>query len=486
MNMNRPAIALVRSLWAALWIASALSCSTKGDFSENRPPETRFSIDKIDLSGDDRLNSRVELSWFGTDIDGYVAGFEISTDSLNWLFTEKNDSVFRFELPEGADTVDIDLWIRALDDAGAVDPTPDRLRIPLKNSPPFCSFDAKSLPGDTALAVISFRWTAGDPDGAGGLNKAYLRLNQDDWFEIDKNQGLVSLVADTANPGTAFVYYGTRRQPESLKVEGLNLSGLNTLFLRVTDLAGAESALDSSGTIFLKPKTSDLLVVGAQPASVRSVYLSTLQSTNTSYDLLDCHANNSASAPRLWDPTFDLILGLYKKALIYSDASTLPPNPVSGLEAALLSHIAPAVQRYTDKGGRSFTTTSFAANSDLTAVIGAFPIDGLVVSVGQARIAPDSGLYALDTLRYPELKPIFFDFGVDPIVRSVDSEDFYRGRLTKLSGWSGDNLVATLRRNASGKPQQVFFSVELHKYNSDPQALSELFDTLLNDDFNGN
>jgi len=254
----------------------------------------------------------------------------------------------------------------------------------------------------------------------------------------------------------------------------------------VTDLAGAESAIDSSNAIFLRPKTSDLLVVGAQPASVRSVYLGSLQSSNTDYDLLDCFANNSASAPKLWDPTFDLILRLYKKALIYSDASTLPPNPVSGLEAALLSHIAPAIQRFTDKGGRSFTTTSFAANSDLSAVIGAFPIDGLVVSVGQARIAPDSGLFALNSLRYPELKPVFFDFGVDPIVRSVDSEDFYRGRLTKLSGWTGDNLIASLRRNSSGKPQQVFFSVELHKYNSDPQALTDLLDTVLNDDFDGN
>ncbi|MBI1315250.1 hypothetical protein GC167_00090 [bacterium] len=471
------------SAWAVMGM---IGCTPQGNFGPNRAPETAFSVEKIELTGENRLNSRVELSWYGTDVDGYVAGFEISTDSLNWNFTERNDSVFRFSLPPGSDTADIDLWLRSIDDQGLADPSPARLRIPLKNSPPEVAFDTKSLPSDSVLAVFTFRWTASDPDGDNSLEKAFLKANTGPWIEIDKNQALISLVLDTAQPGKAYVYYGTRRSPEAFQIDGMVPGGENRLYLKTTDLAGAQSLPDSTDAVVVRPKTADLLVVGAQPASVTSVYLGVLQSINVDYDLLDCFVNSSSQAPRLWDPSFDLILGLYNKAFVYSDATTLPPNPVSGAEQPLLPLIAPSIQRFTDRGGRSLTTTSFAANSDLTSLTGPFPFDGLVVSVGQARIAPDSGMYALDTTRYPDVRPTFFDFGVDPLIRSVDSEDFYRGRLTKLSGWTGDNLMGSLRRNGAGQPQQVFFSVELHKYNADLPALEALFDLILNEDFDGN
>ena len=89
---------------------------------------------------------------------------------------------------------------------------------------------------------------------------------------------------------------------------------------------------------------------------------------------------------------------------------------------------------------------------------------------------------AINPANYPNVFPNFVDFGVDPIIPSLDAEPFYRAKLTKLSGWNGDNLMGVRRRNGSNQINQVFFSVELHKYNLNATNLNNLFDQILNND----
>jgi len=61
------------------------------------PPDTHISIEKIDLQGENRLNSSVYLTWFGTDKDGYVVGYEYSIDeiplTLTFLFVPMTTAV---------------------------------------------------------------------------------------------------------------------------------------------------------------------------------------------------------------------------------------------------------------------------------------------------------------------------------------------------------------------------------------------------------
>ena len=469
---------------ALLLFVGIFGCTKTGELLPNEAPDTFISIDSISLVGDNRLNSRVQLSWFGTDKDGWIEGFEISLDNTSWTFTQSQDSLFQFSLPAGADTVDIELWIRAIDNQGEVDRNPAFLRIPLKNTPPDVQFEEKSLPGDSLRSVISFRWNYSDRDGNESVTKAYLKLNSGAWQEIDRNQRLISLVLDPSVPSgqaSGNLYYGTQTQ-SSLTISGLEAEGDNTLYLKVEDLGGAESKVDTSNTFFLRQKKNDVLLIGSQPTSVRDVYVNAFNQSGILFDLEDYYVNTSANAPKFWQPSFYLLIQLYDKLFIYTDPTTLPPNEVTGEELSLLAFAASALQQFTDKGGKSFTTTSFTPSADITPLIGAFPIDGLVLSAGQARIVSDSGLYSTQGSIYPNLFPNAIDIGVDPIIKSADSEDFYRGRLTKLSNWSGDNLIAS-RRFRNGNVNQVFFSVELHKYIRTPQALTDLIDQVFNDDF---
>ena len=103
-----------------LFFASLSGCK-KGEQLENQPPETYTSVASINLTGEDRLNSVITLEWWGTDPDGTVEGYEVSFDQSTWSYTEDQDSTFQFSINAGSDTVDIDLWIRAIDNDGAVD-----------------------------------------------------------------------------------------------------------------------------------------------------------------------------------------------------------------------------------------------------------------------------------------------------------------------------------------------------------------------------
>src|SRR5690554_2233063 len=101
----------------------AFSCK-KGEKHANLPPEIKLAFESINLSGENRLNSTIQLSWFGTDKDGFVQGYEISFNNKNWYFVTTVDSTFQFPLEAGKDTTDIHFYVRSIDNLNEPDPTP--------------------------------------------------------------------------------------------------------------------------------------------------------------------------------------------------------------------------------------------------------------------------------------------------------------------------------------------------------------------------
>lgn len=452
--LPRPALRLAA---LSLSLGLALACEP-GVPVENQLPETRMSVDRIDLSGPDRLNSVVKLAWFGSDADGYVVAYELRVGEGPWVRTTQTDSTLVLGIPAGQDTADLAVEVRAIDHEGGIDPSPARLVVPIKNTPPSAEFTTSSFPDVPVWNAVTFQWFAEDPDGAGSITDVELRVNGGAWRPIDPNQKLVSLVLHAS--GATALYYGNQEASAANWGYALDTAGPSLLEIRARDLAGAWSAPDTAPSVTVKMPQSKLLVVASHSAAADAAWSSDLAALGVDYDLLDLLSNSGAARPRSWNPGFRHTLRGYDAVVVYT-ASSVMLDPQTGLTKLPLAHMGPAIQRFGEAGGRVLVSASFSATSDLTDLVGTFPIDGLVTSTGQVRLVTDSALVAQQS-GYPNLKSTNVLIGLTPMVASADAEVLYRGQLSKLSGWQGDNLMGVLRRK-QGAVQSVFLSFDLHR-----------------------
>ncbi len=481
--MPKPNTHLIRKFIVVAWaLFIFLSSCKEGTPIANKPPETSISVKKINLSGQNRLNSNVQLTWNGTDPDGYVIGYEFNINNGMWYFTEKQDTVFKFSLPPNQDTTDIQFNVRAIDNNSIPDPTPATLILPLKNSPPEIEFIKKSLTEDSALLVYTFQFETMDQDGNESIKNAYIKANNGQWTSIDLNQNMLSLVAQNPNNigrTKANIYYGTNKQNENIQLDGFINGGNNIFYLKCVDQAGVESKIDTSETVFIRPKTADLLVVGVQPKVVLQSYKTILDASGQNYDLVDYFKEGGQNFPKFWDPSFRLMASYYTKLFFFSDQSTVS-NPFNNQTGLALNFAAQALQRYNDNGGKLFITTSFPSIVDFQNLGGPFPIDSVSSQGGQALMSNDS--FLISGVSLPSLQTTNVQLGLDPFYPSIDAEVIYSAQLTPLDNWSGPKTIA-VRRKRDSQTIQVFFAVELYKYNKDPEALNSLFSTILKDWF---
>lgn len=468
-----------------------LSSCRKGEQNANHAPDTKMSISSINLVGENRLNSKVRLTWFGTDLDGLIEGFEISLDQQTWSYTTVQDSTFIFSLGTGQDTVDIDFYVRAIDNEGLVDPSPAYLNVPLKNTPPEASFDDDRGPKDTSFCASTFFWTASDPDGDATIEKILMKFNNGTWTEVAKNQSLISFLVDSnVSSGTASaeIFYARNTNAESTTIDGLNVNGDNYLLIKSVDIAGSESEPDTAKVFYLKNKTLGVntLWVNGHVANVAQEYASFLNNVGISYDFLDYGSNMGEQQPIYWDPTFRLIINQFDKLFINAPASKFP-NTVTGANTTLLNYIGLSIENFHNNGGKSFTTCALVANSenDLVNVAGPFPIENTVNSpVGFARITNDSLVYSVSSNPiFGDLQPTNVQTGVVPIVLSADAEVFYRAQITPIQNWTGDNTMASIRRDGSNNISQVFFAIELHNYDKDIQKVESIIEEIMKNEF---
>ena len=470
-----------------LLLGVIVSCN-KGEYNSNQPPDTQLSIKEINLSGDQRLNSTVRLHWFGTDKDGYVDQYEISLDNQSWSKTSKRDSLFVFSIPAGQDTADIDFYVRAIDNLGERDPSPAYISVPLKNTPPVAEFNNDAGPNDTVLLVSTFNWNVSDPDGDLTVTKVEIRVNDGSWHELNLGQKLISFVLDTnisSGPATADLYNGYDRTPAQTDIDGFLANDLNTLYLRATDIAGGESEVDTSESFYLQSKSAgaNTLWISGQAQSITNKYRNILDAIGVGYDLANYGRDivGGSDMPKYWDPTFSLLIANYKQLFVNSGQETFQ-NPINGRIKTMLEFMAPSMVEFTINKGKSFITTSFKKEQELTELTGAYPVDSLITPSGQARISPDSALTALLSGNYPNISPSNVQSGVVPISVTTDADEFYRAELLKLQGWDGSDIVAGVRR-PNNIWIQVFFALELHYYDKNIQDLEDLFEEILINEF---
>jgi len=99
-----------RFILSGVILVSLLGSCRKEEFSGTRKsnvaPQTYMLADTIVRTGDNRYRTQVLVQWWGTDSHGFITGYEVSTDGVNWFYTTRQDSLFTLSLPAGKDTFD--------------------------------------------------------------------------------------------------------------------------------------------------------------------------------------------------------------------------------------------------------------------------------------------------------------------------------------------------------------------------------------------
>ncbi len=200
-----------------------LGCEPRaGDDSQmdNRPPQTHLSVGyfRADSSQVDTLGlstSRVGLSWWGEDADGwidhYLYRWSTEVDSAGnpvWHSTEAESDTFVVLLTQELMTVRFE--IVAVDNQGSVDPTPAVTVFPAYNQKPRLDWVAMSqeLLSGTALDTCwtfgynTFHFNVWDLDGNETITRVLWALDDSSsWTELPLGLNSIPLTPEQLTPG---------------------------------------------------------------------------------------------------------------------------------------------------------------------------------------------------------------------------------------------------------------------------------------------
>lgn len=469
-----------------LLVTLAFVTCKKGEKVAPQSPETLVTPAIINVSGENSLPSSVRLTWVGLDKDGWIEAYEVSYTGVNWFRTEKTDSTFLFDIPEGSQYTSIEFKVRAIDNEGLKDPTPAITNVPIKNTPPEIEINEGFSSKDTAYLVTSVYWSASDPDGDENLKHVEIRANNGNWVSIPRQyEGVVLVPSSQRSDGvtSASLFVDKSSQlPEIL--EGLIIGDTNQIFVRSVDNSGSTSELDTITGLFIKKKSSDLLLIGGD-RSENSFYREMVgKAYPAGYDFIDFATDAGKWQPALWDPIFTLLVKQYDKLVFVSD-KTQYLNSNTNKQSYLIESSARSVQDYLIDGGKTLTIGFLQVDSTISPsspIFGAYPIKSLSYSDGLPRMTRGSKTVTGQQTGYPDMEPDFLSTGVLPFTPSDDAEIIYKAQLQGIGGWTGSDVVAA-RRKIGGATNQVFIGLFLPDFRSQTAELDQLFDQILNKEF---
>ena len=248
-----------------------------GEELDNELPTTSLTVNQANLPDNTLLSSRVNLSWWGNDPDGYLLGYEFAINDTSenaWTFTTKTDSIFTLPITPGQAADTVLFKIRAVDNNQARDTVGARIVLPVKNTVPVIEFNSNQLPPDTTFTTVSFGWTVQDQDGLVSLDRIEIAFNdtldENNWTQVplpnedDEGRTFVTLFIDNVVPGPATaevkVGVGLSTPAEPLQFDNLFLDQDNTAYIRVVDNSGAVSPIQSH-TWYAKSRKSRVLLL---------------------------------------------------------------------------------------------------------------------------------------------------------------------------------------------------------------------------------
>lgn len=512
------------------------STSTK----PNQPPETHLWADTIGSV----QTSQVTLHWWGDDPDGFVLGYLVTLDGINWKFTTSNDSAFVISIgnntldtakihvaavdQEGNGSYDamvtnngVNYGAEAFDDAdssgtysigekyydyGAIDPSPARISFIVQNTPPVVAFDISSHIPSKTLPVATVLFTGTDVDGNSTIKEYFVSLNDTAdtaWTKIPNTVSMLTLVGDlsdtSANVVPAALKSGIAAEELGISIKNLRLNQNNILYMYATDITGARSKIvrmpDTSKTWFVRKPVGrrTLLLVddyGGPNPNPDGVYKTALQQSFNSqgvsygdFDTLDIYGPPAPIASSIAPPMISETMKLYKFVFWYG-------------KAANFQYAQKTIPLYTVNGGKVIFTSGFASDATYDpATMSFLPIDSIITShyvprvFGGSRIVPTDSLSSNPhplLVNGPSSVLIFGTFALEP--GSLDSVvyrlDNPRTTTNPPEPWVGTPAIGVMSQSKN----LIFFSWPLHLMNTVDSSdnrprLEKLFERIFKGDF---
>lgn len=421
-------------------LAAAYFCCSCSDpvtgAGENRPPQTYLSIfpDSIIAPG----STLKKITWWADDPDGFVAGFRVSLDSINWSFTTKNDSTFLFVISGNDSTFKV--FVSAVDDKGAIDPTPASNLYPVINTAPSMVFDGGTEVPDTTFPVATFKWTGTDPDGSSSIRYYYWAINDTANFRrIPATQNTMTLTRDS----------------------GLVLNGNNKLYMKAQDNAGAFSpvvSMPDTGSWYVKAVTSRVLLLKDMPPAnmpAADAYFQSAMDT-VDYDVLDIKSNNGALIPRIVNPMFIETLKLFKVVIWSGGSGTNNTANFSLAEQSLPFYI--------QAGGRVLFSSGFSSTvtQGQGGLVNFAPIDSATSCSVPFYLSSDSNLIVKNNT-YPVIGPSAATSPVKGLY--IQDPNLVIYSLYKPQGCF-DTLDVVVK-DLQSSPRVVYFAMPMYNFNRD-------------------
>jgi hypothetical protein len=327
----------------------AFGCSTKKVLRPNVAPETQLFVRYDPTNGVPHSVYHIaHLYWYGTDSDGFIAGYDIrfiwpsGPADPPWTRTIRTDSVF--VIPDTTGLSNPVFEVRAVDDAGMTDPTPPRQEFSFTNQAPVLNLLDSPQPNETTIGTQTIAWSCFDPDG--DANQLVYHV----WLDGNESNPHVLTTTEFTFPTSDFLQGGKLR------------TGPRTAYVKAVDAGGRASVVRSATWQVLSPVPDTL----QRPRLILIDDVPSSDGNNAVYDDFYLQAVNRSGIPagswrvvpldsgRPFRSSKDLeqTLKLYDAVVWYRGQvpySTFPPPGDT-----LLARHAEGLSAYLDAGGKLY------------------------------------------------------------------------------------------------------------------------------------
>ena len=204
---------------------------------------------------------------------------------------------------------------------------------------------------------------------------------------------------------------------------------------------------------------------------------------NIDYDLINLYRSSKEYEPLYSSYGFQLMINSYDKIFMLCDQSI---NEDAGIY--ILESVSQPFQRFLSQNKKLFISADFPNSlSETSSAFDYLPIDSLAITQLDKTIRISNG---------GKVKPIVADYsdtlisdvlinGANPIIIKNGAEAIYSAELELVANDSiSTNTIAARNKNGLGNTNMVLFSLELSLLNNDANALKNLINKVINDEFN--